>query len=191
MRHIFLLSLALLALLSGCVLGGVSQGDYNSLKASCASDAQAAASALQNEQAKSADAAQRLADCTNSNAALNSKAAIKDSEIASLQSEEAILDAARQKAAQVAALGLALQYYEDAFGPGSIANTYRLNRIDSQVASLSDQNLTALWGAARNCSGITDCATARSAFVSGIQGREDALALQIAGIVQANSTSGS
>ena len=177
-------------LLFGCVLGGVPQKDYDALKASCASDREASAAALQSEQAKSEDAAQRLDACMGSNSALNSRIALKDSEITGLQADKAVLDAARQKTGQIAACGLALQYYNDAFGPGSIANTYRLNRIDAQVASLSDQNLTALWGAVRNCDGITGCANARAAFVSAIQGKEGALAVQAAAIVQANSTPG-
>ena len=183
-------AVALIAL-SGCVIGGVSQGDYNSLNASCASDSQAAAAALQGEQAKSADVAQQLSDCMSSNSALNGRVAIMDSQITGLQADQAALGAARQKAGQFAAYGLALQYYNDAFGPGSIANTYRLNRIDTQVGSLSDQNLSALWSAVRNCGASTDCANARAAFVSGIQGRENAIALQVVGMVQANnSTSG-
>ena len=178
-------------LLFGCVLGGVPQKDYDALKASCASDREASAAALQSEQAKSEDAAQRLDACMGSNSALNSRIALKDSEITGLQADKAVLDAARQKTGQIAACGLALQYYNDAFGPGSIANTYRLNRIDTQVGSLSDQNLSALWSAVRNCGASTDCANARAAFVSGIQGRENAIALQVVGMVQANnSTSG-
>ena len=184
------MALGLIAL-AGCVIGGVSQGDYDSLKASCTSDAQASAAALQREQAKSADEAQRLSDCMDSNSVLNGRIAIKDAEITGLQSGQAVLEAARQKTGQFAAYGLALQYYNDAFGPGSIANTYRLNRIDAQVGLLSDRNMPALWSAVRNCGGITDCANAKAAFVSAIQDRENAIALQVVGIVQpANSTSG-
>ena len=109
-----------------------------------------------------------------------------------LRTEAGALAQARQKAEEIAAYELALQYYNDAFGPGKVLNTYRLNRIDTQVRSLPDAQLLVLWNAVRNCGGLTDCDNAKAAFTSAIQGKKNALALQIVEIVrEKNSTASS
>ena len=178
-----------LFLLFGCI-GTVPQKDYDALKASCAQEKQDLQSQLSAENAKGSDAANRLSDCLSSSGALAAKIAAKDAEIYRLRGEELVLNQARGKAALYSGYGIALQYYNETYGPGSIPNTYRLNRLDAQVRSLSDPNLLLLWQRLRNCETITTCADAKAAFISGISDGQAALALQVVGIVKEQNGTG-
>lgn len=186
-----LLLLCCFALLFGCAMLGVPQKDYDSLKASCTDEKQSLQSDLSAEKDTSAQSAQRLLDCTNAKQALDTRIASKDSEISRLRKEEAILQEAMKKTDQIAAYQLALEYYNDAFGPGGVPNTYRMAQIGSQLQLLSDPKLPPLWNSVRNCGGLSDCEDAKAAFVSAIQAKEASLAVDVVGIVKGkNVTAG-
>ncbi len=173
---------AALVLLFGCI--GVPQEKYDALKASCDSDKAALSSSLEKEQSQNALLGKNLDKCNAERAADGQMISDRDSQIASLNADEAVLLAARAKADKIGQYQLALTYYNDAFGPGKIANTVRLNRIEAQVSSLSDPALYTIWKSVRNCQGITDCESARSKFTSAINSTISSLALQIVDVVK-------
>ena len=185
---ILIVALAASVLLAGCA-GSVPQKEYDYLKASCADEKQSLQTELDSANGKIASAAQRYEDCISAKQALEGKLEMKELENSMLRTEAGVLVTARQKAEEIAAYGLVLQYYDDAFGPGKVLNTYRLNRIDTQVRSLLDSQLLALWNGVRNCGGLTDCDSAKAKFTSEIQNKKGALALEIVEIVKdKNST---
>jgi len=177
-------------LLAGCA-GSVPQKEYDQLKISCADEKQSLQSELDSANGKAASASQKYSECISAKQAAETRLGTKDVENAKLRGENGLLVQARQKAEEIAAYDLALQYYNDGFGPGKVLNTYRLNRIDTQVRSLSDAQLLVLWNAVRNCNGITDCDNAKAKFTSEIQGKKNALALEIAEIVKGTNSTAS
>ncbi len=187
---LIMLPIAAAILLSGCVLGGVPQKDYDELKQSCVEDEQYLNSELSIEKERALSASQRLTDCASVNDALEKKLALKEGEVAKLNERDRVLAAAIEKTDEIASLDVLLKYYNDAFGLGGIANTYRLNRIDEQVRSLSSQELTFAWANVRNCQSSSQCDSARAGFVGVINASQARLANDVVNLIKAvNSTS--
>jgi hypothetical protein len=187
---LFVLPVAAALLLSGCALGVVPQKDYDELKQSCLDERLSLNSDLSTEKERALDASQRLSDCASANDMLEGKIALKDAEIMKLNEGNAVLAQAIQMAGEIAALDLLLQYYNDAFGPGGIANTYRLGRIDAQVKLLPSPSLASAWASVRSCSSSSQCDSSKAAFVNAVRARQAKLSEEIVGLIKAaNSTS--
>lgn len=180
-----LIAIAALALLFGCVGDSVPQEKYDALSASCDKAKSDAASALA-EQKNSADlAGARLATCNSNSMSLEQLLAAKEQENEALAADAAVLAEAREKTDLIAQYELALEYYLDAFGPGKLPNTARMNKIDAQVALLNDSGLEAAWIGVKNCQGITGCDTAKAKMAPYISNQTQKLALEAAAIVGA------
>jgi hypothetical protein len=172
-----------LLLLFGCA-GGVPQGKYDELKASCDSDKAFAAQELASEKSKGSDCRTQLADCNNAKKAVENVLAAKNAECAPLVNAAGLLRDARIKTAAIEKYRNATSLYDDTYGPGKIANTAKLNRIESHVLSLNDPPLYARWRAVRTCGSISECDNAKSQFLSSINQTISGIALEVADIVK-------
>ena len=183
MKYILLL-IAALALLFGCPGNtGVAQEKYDALAAQCAQqnttmqgEIAAAKSALAGTQGT-------LSDCVAGKQALDQLIGEKDNEIALLRIDSDALARARQKTAIIGAYGNLTSYYNDAYGPGKIPNTAKLNRIGAQAALLDDSALLSLWGNLRDCQTSSACDAAKTAFVAKINANVALLDAQVAAMV--------
>lgn len=182
MRKLFAL-IALVALLYGCTGSGVTQEKYDALSASCAKAKADDASALATEVAKTAAANARLSTCTAEKQSLDALLSMREQENEALGAEAAVLARARARTDLAAQYNITEAYYLEAFGPGKLPNTARLKKIDTQVASLNDSALLALWKSVKNCQGISDCDNAKAKFIPYIAGRITTLRLEAAAIV--------
>ncbi|MFA4982760.1 MAG: hypothetical protein WC588_00945 [Candidatus Micrarchaeia archaeon] len=173
---------AALCLLFGCT--GVTQEKYDSLLKSCEQEKGALLESAALEKSKAAEAGAALSRCNSDKSALQTVVASKDSELLSLQEGADAIAAARLKTDKIGQYELALSYYLEAYGEGKIPNTPKLNRIDSQVRSLSDSAFLAAWLSVRNCDGITDCQAAKQDFTGMISSRIDELSKEVVEIVR-------
>jgi hypothetical protein len=169
-------------LLFGCI--GVPQQQYDALKSSCDSDKAGITSALNASEARIGDLTQQKSDCEQNRLALSQAMDSQGAQINALKNDSATLSLARNKAAVIAQYRLVRTYYDDAFGPGKVANFARLNTVEQQVGSLNDTQLMASWKAVRYCQGLTDCADAEAAFTAMIDDKVTQIALNIAEIVK-------
>jgi hypothetical protein len=176
-----------LLLVSGCI--GVPRQDYESLKASCEEDKKALYDALAEEKQKSFEASGKLSACTAEKQDALSQLAARQEENGRLKAEAALLAQARAKAEKMAQYASVLSAYNEAFGPGKIANTPKLSKIEAEVGKTGDSGLSALWSNVLGCGGITECSNAKAAFTASANASITSLALEIAGIV-GNSTAG-
>ena len=184
-ENITLVALVSLALLFGCAGNGVAQEKYDALSASCSKERNGSAALLSDEMAKTASANARASSCAGERQSLEALLSVRDSENAALKVKAAVLDAAREKTGRIAQYGLALQYYQDAFGPGKVPNTARLKKIDAQLAVVNDAALTGLVSGVRNCQGITDCEHAKAMVQPYVEKQQQRLALEASAIVGA------
>jgi hypothetical protein len=184
MRAIIAL-IAAFALLYGCT-ASVPQEKYDALAATCQKASDDAAIALNSEVAKSSSASSQLSACSAEKRSLESLLAVKERENDLLKADAAVLDAARVKTNLMAQYDLAMEYYLDAFGPGKVPNNARMNKIDAQVASLSDSGLAAAWLAVKNCQSVSECDNAKAAIIPYVEAQKEKLAIEAASIVSAN-----
>ncbi len=182
MRAILVLAAAIALLLSGCI--GVPQDKYDALKLSCDQQQKDAAGALAAEKAKSAQLNGKLSDCTVAKQGAESLLSTRSAECEALKNDSTVLKAAREKTALIATYRTATQYYNDAYGPGNIPNTYKYNRMDSLLNGLPDKTLYYLWMDVKGCQGIVACDAAKDKFTSTINSSITALSLQIADMVR-------
>lgn len=171
-----------LVLLSGCT--GVSQEKYDGLKSQCDSEKADLNAQLSSRDSRVIELTGKISECNSQKQTMDAIIRTKDLEVASLKNDSGILASARAKAGRIAQYELLAAYYNDAYGPGKIANSVRLNRIDAQAAKLNDAPLYASWTAVRNCGGITDCGSAKDNFTKAIDSRISSLAFEIADIVK-------
>lgn len=181
MRLLFAVLAALVLLLFGCT--GVPQEKYDALKASCDKENADAAAALAKEQAKSSDLQLKLSNCKAEGDAGKLVIQNQERQIADLKNDSGILAAARAAAEKISLYNALRGYYDDAFGPGKIANSYKLNRVEGQLNSISDAQLSALWQKVRYCQSSTECDNAKAGFTKAIDGRIAAAALGVVDIV--------
>ncbi len=181
MKTLLVLASALLLLLSGCI--GVPQEKYDALKTQCDQEKQGLQTIVDAQRARADGAEEKLSDCSTGKDA--DRLALKASEerVASLEKDLKVLEAAKKKAETAQQYRLALEYYNDAFGPGKVPNNYRLTRIETQVASLSDAALSLAWKSVRNCESSSECDSAKKDFTSKINAKVNSLALEIADII--------
>jgi len=172
---------ALLLLLSGCI--GVPQEKYDALKASCDNERGDAAASLEKEQVKTSELQGRLSNCQAGSDADNLVIRTQEGQIAALKADSSLLLDAKGKAGKIEQLKLLRAYYDEAFGPGKIANSYKFNRIDAQAASLADTELYNIWKSVRNCQSSTECDNAKANFIKAIDSRVAAIAFEIVDIV--------
>ena len=182
MRYLLLYLAAILLLLSGCT--GVSQEKYDTLKSQCDSDKTDLNARLSSQDSRVNELTSKISECNSQKQKMDAAIRAKDAQMALLRNDSEILASARAKAGRIAQYDLVTAYYLDAYGPGKIPNSVRLNRIDAQAASLNDNQLYASWTAVRNCGGITDCGSSKAAFIKTIDSRISAIALEIAEIVK-------
>lgn len=177
-----LMGIVALALLFGCT--GVPQEKYDSLKSQCDSEKIDLNARLLSGDSRANELAAKISECNSQKQSMDAAIRAKDAEMALLRNDSGILASARAKAGRIAQYNLVTAYYLDAYGPGKIPNSVRLNRIDAQAASLNDAALYASWKAVRNCSGIVDCENAKSAFTKAIDSRISGIESEIADIVK-------
>jgi hypothetical protein len=182
MLLVIVIAVAAVLMLPGCI--GVSQDKYDSLAKSCDQEKKALTDSVALEKANCAQSAGALSKCSSDKSALETLVANKDSQIASMQEGANAIAQARMKTAKITQYQLALAYYEDAFGVGKIPNTPKMNKIDTQVRSLSDPALYAAWLSVKNCGGISDCLAAKQNFTDTIDARVSALSDEVVGIVR-------
>ena len=182
-----LIALVSLALLFGCAGSGVPQEKYDALAASCDMAKNEAASALSAQIAKTSAANSQLSSCTAQKQSLEGEQAVMEQQNSALQAQADVLAKAREKMDWAGQYNLAAAYYLDAFGPGKLPNTARMNKIDVQVALLNDAGLAAVWNGVKNCQGITGCANAKAKVIPYIGNQTQKLALDAAAIVGAKS----
>jgi hypothetical protein len=180
-----LIAIAALALLFGCTGSGVPQEKYDALAAWCDKAKTEAAGALAEEKGRTDLAEARLATCNSNSMSLEQLLAAKEQENGLLAADAAVLAKAKEKTDLIGQYNLAEEYYLDAFGPGKLPNTARMNKIDAQVALLGDSGLAAAWNGVKNCQGITGCDTAKAKMVPYIGNQTQRLALEAAAIVGA------
>ena len=184
MKMLFaLIALVSLVLLFGCTGNGVPQEKYDALSASCENAKATAAASLASEETKAASANARLSACMTEKQSLESLLTSREQENEALRAEAAVLADAREKTGLARQYNATMEYYLEAFGPGKVPNTVRLKKIDTQVASLNDSALAALWQSMKNCQGISSCENAKAAFISHIDSRIMALEIEAAAIV--------
>jgi len=180
-----LIAIAALALLFGCVGDSVPQEKYDALSASCDKAKTDAASALADQKNRADLAEARLATCNSNSMSLEQLLTAKEQENDLLSVDAAVLANAREKTGMILQYNLAEEYYLDAFGPGKLPNTARMNKIDAQVALLNDSGLAAVWNGVKNCQGITGCDTAKAKVAPYISNQTQRLSLEAAAIVGA------
>ena len=176
------LLIAALALLFGCTQT-VPQEKYDSLAAACAQQNATLQAGLSNAQAALAGAQGSLSDCVAGKQAQDQLIADKDNEIALLHLDSDVLAHARQKTTAIEDYNNLTSYYNDAYGPGKIINTAKLNRIDAQVRMLNDSSLSSSWADLRGCQTSYSCDVAKTAFVATIKSNIALLDAQVAAIV--------
>ena len=181
------LLLVSLVLLYGCTGSSVPQEKYDELAASCSKAKADDASSLATEVAKTSAANAKFSTCTAEKLSLESLLTVREQENEALRAEAAVLSRARAKTNLAAQYNATLEYYLEAFGSLKLPNTARLKKIDTQVASLNDSALLALWKSVKNCKGITDCDNAKANFILYIDGKITALDIEAAAIVGAKS----
>jgi len=181
--NIVIILLVSLALLFGCT-GEVPQEKYDALAASCEKAKNESFAALSAENARTSLANSKLSACTGEKQALAAALAITDEENARLKADAAILAQARTITSVISEYDLAAEYYLNAFGPNKIPNTARIKMIDSQVNSLNDSGLAAVWENVKNCQTGTDCANAKAKVVPYIDNQTAKLAVDAADIVK-------
>ncbi len=182
-----IIALVSLALLYGCIGDSVPQEKYDSLSASCEKAKNDAASALAGEKGRTDMASARLATCNAEMQSMEQLLSAREQENDELMIDAAVLAKAREKMDWAGQYNLAAAYYLDAFGPGKLPNTARMNKIDVQVALLNDAGLAAVWNGVKNCQGITGCANAKAKVIPYIGNQTQKLALDAAAIVGAKS----
>ncbi|MEM2138002.1 MAG: hypothetical protein QW568_02850 [Candidatus Anstonellaceae archaeon] len=181
MKQAIIILIAALLLLFGCT--GVPQEKYNTLKESCDREKAELSASAEKEQVKSSELQGRLSNCQAGSDADKLVIRTQESQIAALKADSSLLLDAKGEADKIGQLRLLRTYYEEAFGPGKIANSYKLNRIDAQTASLSDTELYNIWKSVRNCQSSTECDTAKANFIKAIDTRITAIAFRIVDIV--------
>ncbi len=177
-----LMGIAALVLLFGCI--GVSQEKYDGPKAQCDSEKADLSAQLSSKDSRVIELTGKISECNSQKQTMDAVIRTKDMEIAVLKNDSKVLASARAKAGRIAQYKLLITYYNEAYGPGKIANSVRLNRIDAQAASLNDTPLYASWKALRNCDGILNCDSSNAAFTKAIDSRINSLAFEIADIVK-------
>jgi len=180
-----LIAIAALALLFGCTGSSVPQEKYDALAASCEKAKTDAAGALAGEKNRADLAEARLATCNSNSMSLEQLLAAKEQENELLSADAAVLAKARVKTDMILQYELAEEYYLDAFGPGRLPNTAKMERMDAQVALLDDSGLAAAWNSVKDCQGITGCGTAKAKMAPYIGNQTQKLALDAAAIVGA------
>ncbi|HIH19079.1 TPA: hypothetical protein HA225_03805 [Candidatus Micrarchaeota archaeon] len=171
-----------LFLLLGCT--GVSQGEYDALKETCNEEKGKLSAQLELKEARIGELTSDVARCNVQKQSLDAEISAMNSQISVLKNDSNILKQARAESDRMRQFDLALSYYNDAYGEGKIPNNLRLNRIETQVQSLSDPPLYASWKAVRGCGGIVECENAKANFTGTIEQRKTELVFQIALIVK-------
>ncbi len=172
-----------LMLLFGCV----SQGQYDSLSEKCENEKNDLRASLDTERGKADDLTGKLSECADERDAAESELSSQQEQMQKFVQDSTALGQAREKAKQIQDYELALEYYLNAFGPGKVPNTAKMNLISSQVGSLNDTVLAANWNNLQNCQGITGCDSTKGAFVQRIEDRKQELASEIVELVKADA----
>ncbi|VVC00101.1 Uncharacterised protein [uncultured archaeon] len=172
-------------LLFGCIGGGVSQSDYDSLKASCDQQKKDLNTALADEQRTTEGVQRQLQGCNSDRETLQTGLDAAQSRIDALTPDAALAAQARNYSLQSAQYSLLRSYYDDAFGPDKIANTVKIKRIEAQLSVVNDPAITASWNAVKNCGGITGCDQAKAAFIGAIDAKISGFAKKIADLFPA------
>jgi|GEM_PF-1169647 len=178
--------LAALLLLYGCA--GVPQERYDALEMACAQERSALNENLALKISDANASRLRYEKCLSEKTATETLLNQLDLQCADALKDTAILAQARMKTAKIEQYNLVLTYYDDAYGPGKIPNTPKINRIENQIASLSDVPLYNSWLAAKNCDSIGGCNTAKQNFKNMISTRVDVLEKEVVGVIGQKDT---
>lgn len=178
------LALAIVGAFALSYLASVPKGQYDALKTSCDEERASSAALLDAEKARADYAAGQLRGCENEVNANQGLLAAKNEEIEALQVDAGVLAQARVKANAHGQMALLLSYYLDAFGPGRVPNTPRVQKIEAQLASIGDAGLTGMWVDVKTCSALISCANAKDRFTGAIGTRMSLLANETAEIVK-------
>ncbi len=182
MKYALFAVAAALILLFGCT--GVSQEKYDALKSQCEQEKKTLSDSVATQKARAESADAKLGVCNNQRAADALVLESNQEENGRLKVDSLTLSQAREKTGKIAQYNQALAYYNDAFGPGKIPNSVKLNRLETQLNLLSDKELYAAWKLVKNCDSSTDCSRDKTNFTGTADAGISALAAEVVGIVK-------
>lgn len=169
-----------LGFLSGCV----SQDKYDLLAKNCEQEHATLADNIELEKAACAESKDAVIMCNSEKNALQTLLNRKNTELTSMRADAAKIAQAREKTGQIAKYRLLLKYFDDAYGPGQIPNTAKVQKIDEQADLLSNPQVTAALQSAKNCSSLSECETSRQNLTAIVDKRIDELSREAADIIK-------
>lgn len=169
-------ALVLIGAFAVSFLSSVPKDKYDALAAKCEQDKASSAVQVAAQKDKADFAAQALADCVTEKTAGQQVIASRNAEIAVLREDSDILASARQKTSLRSQYALLLTYYNDGFGPDSVLNTVKMQRIEAQIAAIGDPALVGLFDGIRKCDSLLSCQAAKAKFTGEITGKMSLLA---------------
>ena len=180
----FVVVLSLVGAFAVSFFTSVPKEKYDELANGCAQDKADAGKLLDAEKAASRFAAEELRSCEDGKKGTESLLDAKNAEIAELRKDSDALALAREKADLHEQQKLLLEYYMDAFGPGTVLNNPRLQKIEGQLALIGDAGLTGLWLEVRECQTLLGCQNAKEKFTGAINTRMSLYANETVEIVK-------
>jgi len=178
------LALCAVLLLSGC-LGSVPQSKYDELKAECAKQNETASSSLSAANLRADNFKLQAEDCLASKQATEKLLSDQNAQMASLKRDSATLASARQKTELIAKYRSALEQFNDAYGPGKVPTTPKVNNLNALVVSIKDPALYGSWLDFTRCTVPSECSAAKERFAANVNSSVSSLAYQTVDIIKA------
>ncbi|MCX8196963.1 MAG: hypothetical protein N3G80_01455 [Candidatus Micrarchaeota archaeon] len=139
---------------------------------------------LAEEQQKSYNLEARLEDCIVNKKGLEAKVSSAEIELSRLKNESQLLGMIEEKVKESMKVEELDKYYQEAFGPKGIPNTYRIKKMEEIIRALNDSQMEKEMLALKNCDNPVSCQKAKEAFVETMRKRQEMIMEQIREIVR-------